>query len=35
MEDNGTRLDCDGTLTTEGGDAEGNCEMESLEETDD
>ena len=34
-EDDETRLDCDGTLATEGDDVEGNCEMESLEEYDD
>ena len=35
MEDVEDRLDCDGTLTTEGGDVEGNCEMERLVESDD
>ena len=35
MEDDESRLDCDGTLTTEGSDVEGNCEIESLEEYDD
>ena len=34
-EDDESRLDCDGTLTIECGDVEGNCEMERLEESDD
>ena len=35
MEDDCTRLDCDGTLTMEGRDEESNCKRESMEETDD
>ena len=35
IEDDETRVDCDGTLTTDGSDVEGNCEKEGLEEYDD
>ena len=35
MEDDETKLDCDGTLTMEGSNEESNCKSESLEETDD
>ena len=35
MEDDGSRLDCNETLTSDGDDVKGNCELESLEETDD